>query len=508
MQNSSHLGKTSRNARLRIGLAAGVVTAAFAVGAYVSMPKGHDDGPLSVATSEWTGNIETIIPGHYLGIEATHISNAPQYSIYHTQHLPPIDRFSALTSSGSLFVWGDYDIAGLGGSLNFSTTTPTPATPGHHFVEIDDEYFYSLGITDSGQVFAWGDRLGAVGDVERGEEQFPHKVAPEGSAMDEAFIVAVSAGHDGALALDSDGQVFAWDGRIWPDSEVTPHFAAAKGHPMREATVTQVVAAQEFFLALTDEGTIYRWGRDIFGHDAEPTELDVEGTPLEGEKITFVAASHDHAFAVTEAGEVYGWGDNAYGQLGTGTKVDVPHPKQVIPEGTVMDGAPIVEVATSAHHTVALADDGRVFSWGNNKFGQLGDGTTDEAREPVEVTFSSAPTAPITSITVGQYRSLASTENGETFQWGKTWLPRVGLGPQEQNLKATSFTVPLQREVTQVLFGEEEAREITPLPNGDVQVVVPQQRPSTTTVDVAVFFNDETVIEFPDAFTYTWEDRD
>ncbi len=83
-----------------------------------------------------------------------------------------------------------------------------------------------------------------------------------------------------------------------------------------------------------------------------------------------VAAGYYHTVALKRDGTLWAWGDNYYGQLGDGTTANQSSPVQV---GVATNWQ---AVAAGSYHTVALKRDGTLWAWGNNSYGQLGDGTT------------------------------------------------------------------------------------------------------------------------------------
>lgn len=91
------------------------------------------------------------------------------------------------------------------------------------------------------------------------------------------------------------------------------------------------------------------------------------------------AAGAFHTVSLHADGSLYVWGDNAYGQWGDGTAINRPSPIQV---GTSKDW---VFVAAGYAHTVAIKADGSLWAWGRNDFGQLGDGTTTQRYRPVQI---------------------------------------------------------------------------------------------------------------------------
>jgi alpha-tubulin suppressor-like RCC1 family protein len=117
---------------------------------------------------------------------------------------------------------------------------------------------------------------------------------------------------------------------------------------------------------------------------------------------------------VSSAGKAYTWGNNSSGQLGDGTTADHPNPVEVtgFPAGTALAG-----VAAGQTFTVAVTAAGKVYGWGNNQNGQLGDGTTADRLSPVEVTGFPAGTR-ITAVAGGYDHAVAVSSEGKVYAWG------------------------------------------------------------------------------------------
>ena len=92
-----------------------------------------------------------------------------------------------------------------------------------------------------------------------------------------------------------------------------------------------------------------------------------------------VSASVYRSFAINEKGELYGWGDNEYGQLGDGTTENRDTPTRI---GTAFDWA---HIAAGANHSLAITTQGELYAWGYNISGRLGDGTRTNRSSPVKI---------------------------------------------------------------------------------------------------------------------------
>lgn len=163
-------------------------------------------------------------------------------------------------------------------------------------------------------------------------------------------------------------------------------------------------------------------------------ELD-EGVPDMGPTIDpsarqQIALSWAHTCAIDE-GNVYCWGDNRNGQVGDGTTVDRPDPTLVDVPGTA------IEVSAMGYQTCALNDEGEAYCWGLNGNGQLGDETTEDRHEPVRA----APAFDdIVRISVGGSNACAVREGGEVYCWGRGNAGGLGNGGNTQSLTPVRVT--------------------------------------------------------------------
>ena len=134
---------------------------------------------------------------------------------------------------------------------------------------------------------------------------------------------------------------------------------------------------------ITDVG-LYAWGNNMFGQVGNGTTSDnnvttpykVEG--IEG-NIKEIVYNHWTVYVLTDTG-LYAWGNNLLGQVGNGTTEDVLTPHKV--EG--IDGN-IKEVIANIYNTVYVLTDTGLYAWGDNSYGQVGNGTTDNVLTPYKV---------------------------------------------------------------------------------------------------------------------------
>jgi alpha-tubulin suppressor-like RCC1 family protein len=148
--------------------------------------------------------------------------------------------------------------------------------------------------------------------------------------------------------------------------------------------------------------------------------------------ITFTAvdAGADHTCALTSAGGVMCWGDNAYGELGNGTTID-----SAIPVNVTGLNSGAIAIAVGDHHTCALMNAGGVMCWGANYFGELGNGRIDYYLTiPVNVTGLSSG---VVAIVAGYDYSCALMDTGSVMCWGDNTDGKLGDGT------TTNSTIPV-----------------------------------------------------------------
>jgi alpha-tubulin suppressor-like RCC1 family protein len=343
-------------------------------------------------------------------------------------------------AAGRLVAWGFNSNGQLGDGTTTEADVPVAVNPpaGLRVTAARGAYF-SVAVTPAGQVKAWGfGRYGQLGNGRKQDSHHPVAVRlPRGTE-----VTAARAGEDFTVALTTKGTVLAWGsgtyGRLGNgasrNSDVPVRVRIPAG-----TKVTAVSAGYGFGLALTSAGRVLAWGDNAAG-DLGNGKMTKRTTPVQVRlpskvKITAVSAGQSFGLAVTSAGQVYAWGDNAYGQLGDGTTTTRTTPVLVhLPRHTK-----IVSAFGGGLHSLALTAAGRVLAWGYNLSGQLGDGTQTDRHKPVSVRLSKK--IKITALAAGRYHSMALTSDGLVLAWGSNSGSQLGDGNQ------TDQRVPVRTEV-------------------------------------------------------------
>lgn len=246
-----------------------------------------------------------------------------------------IQHSLALTSGGTVLAWGDDQF----GELGNGTTSNTPTTAviqvsgiGGTVTAIAAGGFSSLALTSDGSVWAWGQNdWGQLGNNSIIGSPTPVQVLKAATycginqgACPLTGIVAIAAGSDHSLALDSSGTVWAWGyngyGQLGTSSSATPYSSVAI--PVNGLSgVMAIAAGGQHSLALDSQGRVWTWGsngslqlgRITTGTAWSATPAQVSG--ING-TVASLAAGSAHSLALTSDGRVWAWGDDSSGQLG------------------------------------------------------------------------------------------------------------------------------------------------------------------------------------------------
>ncbi|MFK4751663.1 Ig-like domain-containing protein [Oceanobacter antarcticus] len=194
-----------------------------------------------------------------------------------------------------------------------------------------------------------------------------------------------------------------------------------------EPSFISLAFGQNTSAALADDGTVWTWGNGGDGQlgqgltGSDTLNEDDSSIPLQVIGITDAVAvtrGYNQTLVLHQDGTVSAFGNNRYGQLGDGTTAD----RDIAVKPNVSN---IVQIASGASFSLAVDRDGRVWSWGQNNSGQLGLGTedTDAHPTPMEVSIDE----PIEAVVAGKGHVLAIARSGAVYGWGLNYSSQIGL---------------------------------------------------------------------------------
>jgi len=201
--------------------------------------------------------------------------------------------------------------------------------------------------------------------------------------------------------------------------------------------IVDIAAGDIHSLCLRKDGYVLAFGKNYSGQLGNYTNEDSNFPVYVREKYNEffkdavkVACGWDFSVILKKDGTVWTFGDNKYGQLGDGREVNRNYPLPVKGpngKGYLKD---IIDIKAGAFHVLALSKDGTIWAWGDNEFGQIGDGTFINRKFPVKVKDSKGNgfLKDIKKIECGAFHSGAIDKNGYVLTWGKNLKGQLGDG--------------------------------------------------------------------------------
>ena len=336
--------------------------------------------------------------------------------------------FSAIIrSDGTLWAWGENDGYELGDGTDLTRGTPGRIGNDNTWVSIGVGQYHTLAVKSDGTLWAWGSNSYYVTG--------PSSTTVPIQIGQDTDWVSVAAGRYHSLALKSDGTLWAWgsnsDGQLGiGSSDNNVHSAPIQ---VTGDGWASVAAGAYHTVAVKTDGTLYTWGRNAYGQLGNGSSTGpltcVSGnacanTPQAitgaGSGWASVAAGFYHTVGVKTDGSLYTWGYNGYGQLGDGSYSQKTSPTAITSAGTGW-----VSVSAGYYHTAGVKSDGTLWAWGYNNSGQLGDGTATTYRNaPYQINSDGKWVA----VAAGHYHTLGLKADGMLWTWGQNDWGQLGDG--------------------------------------------------------------------------------
>ncbi|XP_057778884.1 uncharacterized protein LOC130997551 isoform X3 [Salvia miltiorrhiza] len=280
------------------------------------------------------------------------------------------------------------------------------------------------------EVFSWGSGVNyQLGTGNAHIQKLPCKV----ESLHGSFIKSISAAKFHSVAVSACGEVYTWGfgrgGRLGhPDFDI--HSGQAAVITPRQVTmglgarrVNAVAAAKHHTVVATEGGEVFTWGSNREGQlgytsvDTQPTPRRVSSLKA---RIVAVSAANKHTAVVSLAGEIYTWGCNREGQLGYGTSNSASNysPRVV----AYLKGKHLVGVSAAKYHTIVLGSDGEVFTWGHRLVNPRRVTIARNIRKAgnTVLKFHRKERLTVVAIAAGMTHSTALTDDGALFYWSSS----------------------------------------------------------------------------------------
>jgi alpha-tubulin suppressor-like RCC1 family protein len=350
----------------------------------------------------------------------------------------------AIYPNTRVYCWGSNSSnqLGLGSGTKLSYTvrpTPVKGVPAQP-VGISNSFSSACALLVTGGMSCWGSNsAGALGPKSlhhsaKSAQPTAALISPWVTPSNESVGAAHNCFRDNnatvkCLGTNSYGQL----GNGTNVSSTTPVQVAVITGAAAATRATQVVSGANHSCALLENRNVKCWGVNNSRQLGTPTNTVASvnspvDVPSLSNNITQIASKSEHTCGIHANGDVSCWGADSYGQLGDGTVA--PFKGAVTVAGL---GADARQISTGIRHSCALIAGGGVKCWGNNEFGQLGNGTAVTAAKPVSVIGLPRPAS---EVSAGGYHSCARLDNGQIYCWGRGTKGQLGNDKKKGSLIA------------------------------------------------------------------------
>ena len=292
-----------------------------------------------------------------------------------------LDNFGmAIRSDGSLWAWGNNTHGQLGNGTRLPQSEPIRIMDDVAYVSAG--WGHAMAIKTDGTLWGWGrNNHGQLGNGTIEDSLEPIRI------MDDVAIVSVGVYH--TVAIRGDGNLWIWgDNRYGQLGDGTLERSLLPVKAMED--VAYVSSGSGNNMVITNDGILWGWGINSVGQIGDGNvgrvgDLNISTNPIRVmDDVAFISATTGLTAAIRKDGTLWMWGVNTDGQVGN-AQADVVHIDEIMVASPtpmkIMED--VVAVSPGIGHTMAMTTDGRLWAWGRNNHGQLGDGTQENRYTPV-----------------------------------------------------------------------------------------------------------------------------
>jgi alpha-tubulin suppressor-like RCC1 family protein len=356
---------------------------------------------------------------------------------------------SCLIQHGRAYCWGFGGQGQLGNGRTARSSIPVAVDrrgvlAGKTLTAITAGHNFSCALDSAGKAYCWGDNFqGQLGNGSTTASDVPVTVIAS-RVLAGKRLTAITAGYRSTCALDTAGAAYCWgrdvDGELGNGTTAVVFSSVPvrvrAGRLPAGQTLTAITAGLYFACALDRAGAAYCWGDNSFGefgngasiNSSVPVPVDASGA-LAGKTLTAISSGDFHTCVLDTAGLAYCWGDNFYGELGNGSTGSTAVPVAVEHSG-VLAGKTLIVITAGLDFTCAVAGAGHAYCWGLNDYGQLGAGKgSNSTSVPVAVNSRGVLAGKILRmIAAGTADTCAQDTGGAAYCWGENGAGELGNG--------------------------------------------------------------------------------
>ncbi|XP_070826622.1 probable E3 ubiquitin-protein ligase HERC6 [Chaetodon trifascialis] len=319
---------------------------------------------------------------------------------------------------------------------------------------------HSLAVCASGDVFSWGAKEEGQCGVSLNLLHNSHRPSKVPIPLP-VPVIQVTCGNSHSLALTEGGDVLSWGlnshGQLGLGKEVSLQYTPVLVQALTGVAVTQISAGATHTLFLTLPGLVYCCGANKSGQLGlnrvdEMGRFNICMVPaLRPLAVAFISCGEAHSAALTKDGKVFTFGEGRHGQLGHDSSADELGPRLV--EG--LDG-PASQISCGRRHTLVLGSSGQLWAFGNGAKGQIGSGRPEDSLTPSLVQLpwtadGAVPTPKDLKISAGWNTNFIYTSPAQSLDRGQI-TGRVDENKLQKWLTMTGSNTQASREINSMFF--------------------------------------------------------
>jgi len=364
-----------------------------------------------------------------LGNNINGLSKCTPVSVYGTKTFCQIatggafftSHISAIDQNGRVWAWGNNlagQLANNSTSVQYSPVSILGVVK--TFCKINVGACHTVAIDKNGRAWAWGFN----GQGQLGDNSLTSRRTPVSVLGTTKTFCQIAGGSSHTIAIDKNGRVWAWG--LNTNGQLGDNTLLSKRTPVSVLGTTKtfcsIYGGNLYSTGIDKDGIIWSWGLNSTGQLGDNTLLS-KTTPvsLVGTRKTFckIGGGGAHNTAIDQYGQVWAWGSNGSGQLGDNTST-----QKCTPVSLAGVKKTFCEIVGTNSHTLAIDKNGRLWAWGVNSVGQLGDNSITQRLTPVSVAGGTKTFCKIGVI--GSGTSYAIDKNGRLWSWGQNLFGQVG----------------------------------------------------------------------------------
>lgn len=322
--------------------------------------------------------------------------------------------------------------------------------------EIDEIFNPTVNQTKIGNPSSQLYACGKNDNVELAIKGYKLVDTPSGIYLPKRIIIdSVSSASNHSAFITNEGQLYIWgstlhgklgiEGNSYVNVSFPTLFPLSKNNP-----VIQVVCGDYHTLTIFQNGEVFGWGGTLHKKlgDKSPIPSLIEG--LEKVKVSKVGCGDFHSIALTENGILFSWGGGGSnfnkGQCGQGTYENIRNPKPI----EFFKNKPVKDFSCGGYHTGAICINKEVYSWGSGNFGELGTGVYSDSTTPKRIQLGREI---ITQIACGGHHTVLLTSKGKIFSCGNNNFGQTGHKAKKNIIVPTRVYNISNKQVSQIATG-------------------------------------------------------